>query len=396
MELVFEMLSSKQFVPTDSSRKTFTESGGVIGRSKKCDWVIPDRKRHVSGLHAKINYCEGAFYMTDISNNGIHDLVGGSRLIKGEALRIENGGIYGLGDFEIRAQLSHGSSSFDAEACRTHKTGNIIPDDVLLELDPLKAVDQQEPAFYGLDELSDFDGVFQAPLQRADYARIDMENLTVPQLLEPTVEPALVRSEIAEPRHEDFWERFGATLGLDLKGFDPAACEAVALDAARLLKQCAGGLQQSLRTRSELKNELRLAHTTVQGLHTNPLKIAVGPAEALSMLLTNKPGQLSAEQAISSAFRDLQAHQVALLAGSRAAVRGALEHCSPRQLTLRFERDNKSLFSTAGSRWKAYGRFHQTLLQDDDWSDRLLTRDFARAYEEQIRLISTLHTDLQG
>lgn len=105
-----------------------------------------------------------------------------------------------------------------------------------------------------------------------------------------------------------------------------------------------------------------------------------------------KSGQPLAEQTISRAFRDLQAHQVALLAGSRAAVRGALEHFSPQRLTLRFERDHKPFFATSAARWKAYVRYHQALCQDDDWSERLLARDFAHAYEEQLRLISTLHT----
>ncbi|WP_122614379.1 type VI secretion system-associated FHA domain protein TagH, partial [Pseudomonas viridiflava] len=140
---------------------------------------------------------------------------------------------------------------------------------------------------------------------------------------------------------------------------DHDAKEALALNAARLLKQSVGGLQQSLRTRSELKNELRLAQTTVQGSQKNPLKFAVDAGEALDILLHgNKPGQLPADQAISRAFRDLQAHQVALLTASRAAVRGTPEHFSPQQLTLRSERDNKPLIATSGSRWRAYGRYH--------------------------------------
>ena len=41
-------------------------------------------------------------------------------------------------------------------------------------------------------------------------------------------------------------------------------------------------------------------------------------------------------------------------------------------------------------------RLHAALAQNDDWSDRLFARDFASAYEEQVRLIATLNTDLQG
>ncbi|MNJ55566.1 hypothetical protein D3C77_510680 [compost metagenome] len=248
-----------------------------------------------------------------------------------------------------------------------------------------------------IDELTALNPPHQDPRQRADFTRIDMENLRVPELVAQPEAPVAVEPAPMERQSEGFWERFGAALGVDIKGLEHDSREALAINAARLLKQSIGGLQQSLRTRSELKNELRLALTTAQSGIKNPLKFSLDTSEALGILLQgNNPGQLSAEQAILRAFRDLQAHQVALLAASRAAVRSSLEHFSPQQLTLRFERDNKPLLATSGSRWKAYKRYHQALCQDDDWSERLLARDFAQAYEEQVRLISTLHTEHQG
>ncbi|MGF6327971.1 type VI secretion system protein ImpI [Pseudomonas sp. BS3782 TE3695] len=396
MELVFEMLNTKQFVPTDLCQKTFKQAGGVIGRGEDCDWIIPDRKRHLSNHHALISYREGTFFLTDTSSNGIQDSESGARLRKGEPMRIEHGSVYVLGDFEIRARLVRDPATFDVEIGRPQAAGSIIPDDAFLDLDPLNALDQQERVYSEIDELISPSTTIEDTRQRADYARIDMESLVVPELINAPAEPAPAPPKAVERQSEGFWEHFGAALGVDLKGLDHDAREALALNAARLLKQSVGGLQQSLRTRSELRNELRLAQTTVQGTK-NPLKFAVDAGEALGILLQgNKPGQLPAEQAISRAFRDLQAHQVALLTASRAAVRGTLEHFSPQQLTLCFERDSKPLLATSGSRWRAYGRYHQALRQDDDWSERLLARDFAQAYEEQIRLISTLHTDHQG
>lgn len=398
MELVFEMLNTKQFVPTDLCQKTFKQAGGVIGRGEDCDWIIPDRKRHLSNHHALISYCDGAFFLTDTSSNGIQDSASGARLCKGEAMRVEHGNVYVLGDFEIRARLVRDPATFDVEAGRPRAAGSTIPDDAFLELDPLNALDRQEHVYSEIDELSALNEPRQASKQRADYARIDMECLMVPELIDAPAEPvAAPTPKTFERQSEGFWEQFSAALGVDLNGLDHDAREALAVNAARLLKQSVGGLQQSLRTRSELKNELRLAQTTVQGSHKNPLKFAVDASDALGILLQpGKPGQLPAEQAISRAFGDLQAHQVALLTATRAAVRGTLEHFSPQQLTLRFERDNKPLLATSGSRWRAYGRYHQALRQDDDWSERLLARDFAQAYEEQIRLISALHTDHQG
>lgn len=397
MELVFEMLNTKQFVPTELSSKTFKQAGGVIGRGEDCDWIIPDRKRHLSNHHAVVSYRDGSFFLTDTSSNGVQASDSGARLRKGEAQRIEHGSVYVLGDFEIRARLVRDPANFDTEVGRPQPAGSIIPDDAFLDLDPLNALEQQERVYSEIDELTALSTPRQEPRQRADYARIDMESLLVPELVAAPVAPVAVEPAPVERQSDGFWEKFGAALGVDLKGLDHESREALAINAARLLKQSVGGLQQSLRTRSELKNELRLAQTTVQGTHKNPLKFAVDAGEALGILLqANKPGQLPAEQAISRAFRDLQAHQVALLTASRAAVRGTLEHFSPQQLTLRFERDNKPLLATSGSRWRAFNRYHQALRQDDDWSERLLARDFAQAYEEQIRLISTLHTEHQG
>ena len=398
MELVFEMLTSKQFVAKDFGHKTFNQNGGLIGRGDDCDWIIPDTKRHLSNHQALISYCEGAYYLTDTSSNGIKDYKSGASLRKGEAVRIEHGSGYVLGDFEIRARLVRHMANIDAGIGRPQPAGSIIPDNAFLELDPLKIIEQRDRVGLEIDDLITQATGTEQPSQQADYARIEIESLMVPTLIEAPAEPALAQAQNAvECQRDRFWEHFGIALGVNLKDLDDDAREALALKAARLLKQSIDGLQQSLRTRSELKNELCLAQTTVQGQHNNPLKLAGDAGEALSILLqAKKLGQLPAEHAISGAFRDLQAHQVALLSASRAALRGTLEHFSPQQLSLRFERDYKPLLATSGSRWRAYGRYHQALQQDDDWSERLLARDFGQAYEEQIRLISSLHNDHQG
>jgi type VI secretion system protein ImpI len=398
MELVFEMLNTKQFVPPNLCLKIFKQAGGVIGRGEDCDWIIPDRKRHLSNHHALISYRDGTFFLTDTSSNGIQNSASGARLRQGEAVRVEHGSVYLLGDFEIRARLVRVPATFDVEVGRPQAAGSIIPDNAFLDLDPLKALDQQEHEHSQIDALISPRITHEESRQRADYAPIDRENLVVPQLIEAPLERA--RTEVSTPverQNEDFWGHFGDALGMNLKDLDPDAREALALNAAHLLKQSVDGLQQCLRTRSELKNELRLAQTTVQGTQKNPLKYAVDAGEALGILLQpNEPGKRPVDQAISRAFCDLQAHQVALLSACRAAMRGTLEHFSPQKLILRFERDNKPLLATSGIHWRAYSRYYQTLCQDNDWSERILAGVFAQAYEEQIRLISSLHTHYQG
>ncbi len=399
MELVFEMVSAQQFTAGMLTSKTFKQAGGVIGRAEDCDWVIPDRKRILSGHHAEVSYRDGAFYLTDISSNGIQLKDSGASLSRGQPQRIEHGNVYCLGDFEIRARLVRDPALFEGDIGRPVPAGSIIPDDAFLDLDPLTALEQQEQLYAEVDELALLtrprQSMAQAP--QRDYARIDMESLPLPELVPPTnaAEPAPTARTVPLP--EQFWQRYGEALGIDLSGLDEEQREAVALQAARLLRQSVAHLQQTLRTRSELKNELRLALTTVQNAGNNPLKHCADAEEALAALLRGgKPGQLPASQALGRAFRDLQAHQVALLAASRAAVKGVLEQFAPEQLTLRFEREHKPLLATAGNRWRAYRRLHAAMTRDEEWSERLLARDFARTYEEQVRLIATLDTDLQG
>ncbi|MER2098924.1 MAG: type VI secretion system-associated FHA domain protein TagH [Pseudomonas qingdaonensis] len=387
MELVLE---------TQGRSKTFTRAGGVIGRDEACDWVISDPQRHVSKRHALVTCQEGVFFLTDISSNGTRDGRSGAQLRKGQAQRIEQDSVYLLGGFEVRARLVTRAAA-DVEVGLPSAAGSIIPDDAFLELDPFHALDQQDVEPSPLDALSALDTVAPVARQRPDYARIDMESLLVPNLVaqpEPDDEP---QAPPAPACNERFWAAFGTALGVDLGGLDPGVREALAIKAAGLLKQSIGGVQQSLRTRSELKNELRLALTTSHRASHNPLKSSADAGQALGLLLhPAAPGQLPASQALTQAYRDLQAHQVAMLTACRAALQGVLEHFSPRQLGLQFERGRAPLLRTAGSQWRAYVRYHHALGQDDEWSERLLARDFAQAYAEQVRLIGTLHTDAQG
>ena len=406
MELVFDVVSAQQFVPGLLTTKTFKQAGGIIGRAEECDWVIPDRKRVLSSRHAEVSYRNGSFYLTDTSSNGIQLKDSGASLRKGEPQRIEHGDVYCLGEVEIRARLLQDPAQFEEQIGRSQPAGSIIPDDAFLDLDPIAALEQRPRGYSTLDE---FAGLVQEPaeqFERSQYARVDMESLLLPQLVEEAVEaplasrvepaPAPPRPTAAEPQSAAFWQQFGEALGVPLDDLDETARAALAVQAARLLKQSIGGLQQSLRTRSELKNELRLALTTVQSAGNNPLKHSADAGEALSGLLRgNKPGQLSAEQAVGRAYRDLQAHQVALFAASRAATHSLFQQFSPEQLGLRFEQQRKPLLATAGSRWRAYQRQYRQLEQDDDWSQRLFARDFAKTYEEQVRLIATLNTDFQ-
>ncbi|WP_150304257.1 type VI secretion system-associated FHA domain protein TagH [Pseudomonas saliphila] len=398
MELVFDVVGDQPFTAGFPATMTFRKAGGIIGRADSCDWVIPDRKRVVSGRHALVTFENGAFHLTDTSSNGILIRDSGARLQKNAPHRIEHGSVYSLGEFEIRARLIQDPAIYETDLGRPEASGSIIPDDAFLDLDPLNALDQQESASAQKSDLDLLDIPSPDHGAQQDYARIDMESLLVPEMVAaptppPQTEPAAPPSRMSSR----FWEKYSDALGVNMDDLGDEEKEALALAAAKLLKQNIAGLQQSLKTRSDLKSEMRLALTAVQGADTNPLKHASETSDALTGMLRNpKPGQMPASRAVSLAFRDIQAHQVALISASRAVVKAVLDQLAPEQLALRFESENKSLLRTAGGNWRDYSRLHHSMQRDDEWSKRLFARDFAMAYEEQVRLIATLNTDIQG
>jgi FHA domain-containing protein len=111
---------------------------------------------------------------------------------------------------------------------------------------------------------------------------------------------------------------------------------------------------------------------------------------ALSMLLAApRRGFVPALEAVGDAFDDLRAHEVALLAGMRAALSAVLDRFDPVALEARLSAD-KGLFDNvlAGSRkarlWERYAEQHAAIAREiEENFDALFAAAFVEAYEAQ-------------
>ncbi len=395
MELVFDLVGSREYTPGLLTQKTFRHVGGLIGRSEDCDWYLPDPQRVLSNQHARISYSDGDYFLTDLSSNGIA-LADGQRLSKGEPWRIQHGQTFTLGSFALAARLIRDPAGFADDFKVPASPHGLIPDDAFLELDPLQALERRDP--HGLDELAGLDP-FTSDSTRSDYARVELDSLGVPALVEDATPQQQERPSVAPPQQApEFWKAFGEALGLELAELGKDTREALAVEVARLLRLATQGLHGCLRTRNETRNELRLPLTTVQNSGNNPLTFAADGDAALRQLLRpDVAGQLLADQALLRACRELQAHQVGLVAASRQAVLATLDQLAPEQCAARLERDGRRLrWGRDAKLWRAWQRQYHDLRQDDDWRERLFARDFAQAYTDQVRLIATLQPTQQG
>lgn len=151
--------------------KQFTPSGGIIGRDKRSDWVLPHAK--VSARHARITCADGVFFVEDSqSSNGTYLNSPKNRLTSGRPYPLKSGDRLLIGPYEISVSVSSsrpegayespgapfGSGPFDPDdpfaqrsyppaSTPPYPRGSVealepAPED---ELDPLKLLDPQPP-----------------------------------------------------------------------------------------------------------------------------------------------------------------------------------------------------------------------------------------------------------
>src|SRR5450830_737787 len=138
MELIFHVSAGPRGGGSPLQSRPFTRAGGTIGRAPECHLSLADPARHLSGFHALVSYHDEAFYLTDTSRNGIQLKSAGTFLARGCEQRIEDGDVYVLAGIELRASLRQRP----LPAGQLPQPGQELGEAVLLDLDPLRALDQ--------------------------------------------------------------------------------------------------------------------------------------------------------------------------------------------------------------------------------------------------------------
>lgn len=96
------------------SQFRFGAAGGTFGRSKKCDWVLPDPNRILSSIHARIVFQVGGFQLIDESTNGTF-LAGQEQPIgRSRSVPLKSGMIFTAGPYEIQADIVQGAQEASA------------------------------------------------------------------------------------------------------------------------------------------------------------------------------------------------------------------------------------------------------------------------------------------
>jgi type VI secretion system FHA domain protein len=240
-----------------------------------------------------------------------------------------------------------------------------------------------------------------APLASNEPSMPDPPPVRVPmQVVTPGPPPAAAarssakrvarRSEEASREMLELAAAFGRGAGLDADVAPPTPEWMEHLGA--LLRAAAEGTLALLQSRAVAKRHMRAEGTHIAPRQNNPLKFAPDATEALTRMLQRdaSPGFLDPVAALQDAHHDLLVHQVAMVAGMRAAVFELFSRLGPEAAENAqgpAHGISRLPLLRAAALWKRHRMQHAQLLEhlDDDF-ETIFGREFLRAYEAQSRV----------
>ena len=443
MHLALQITSSQAGPMGPSASKVFSEAGGTIGRVDSNDWVLPDAERWVSGRHAIVRCMGGMFSLEDVSTNGTFingetDSVGS----KSEPAMLKNGDKIVIGDYEIYVSIVEG----DDDMVPSQQTSPPImdyvepggtgvyttPPSMMTSPPTTPTISPGAPGIGPVDPL-DMLGSGPPPAPTAPASFPDHSS-AMSDSFTPPASPVGGGQPSAGSAIPDDWDmtEFGASG--NSPGFAPpvppqqpmappqqpmappppqyqqpamppqgggtmnAPGPSMAQGAgdasiAALMPLIVQGMMDVLKSRAEVKSEFRMAVTTIKPIENNPLKFSPNADAAIDHLFNNQQaGYLNPAQAFEEGFDDIKAHQLAMMAGMRAAFEHMLHQFSPDVLEGHFEGGGKrgKLMGMASKvrYWDMYRDLFEKITRDsDDNFRRMFGEEFATAYEQQMQKI---------
>lgn len=186
-----------------------------------------------------------------------------------------------------------------------------------------------------------------------------------------------------------FIDSFLLGAGVNAKQLSVQDKHALMQKMGRLMRSSVEGLMIALRARSTIKSTFRVNKTSISPVENNPLKFLVTADDVLIALLSDdKAGYMSADEAFKEGFKDLQTHQMALMAGMQATINAIVKQFDPTNLERSFEPQAGSGLipgQKKSKNWDCYVQFHSKLSDNllDDFQN-VYGEEFAQAYEIQI------------
>ena len=212
----------------------------------------------------------------------------------------------------------------------------------------------------------------------------------------PNVEKPLISGENTQkivPNERNSEEKasriFLKALGADSAGISNEQLPETMESMGNILRIFIEGIREILMTRTSIKSEFRIEQTMIQVGGNNPLKFSISSEQAIEAIIRPKAkGYLSSDKAASQALDDIKAHEVAMITGMEAALKGILKKLDPNSLEERMKSDG-GLAGILKSRkvryWDVYKNMYAEIAdQSENDFQELFAKEFSIAYEKQL------------
>jgi len=373
--------------PTLYATRDFDVLPVSIGRDAACSIALEDPNKHMSRFHVEIEEESGVYWMAVVSKvNPV--MVKGRRYGPGTRLVLHSGDTFEVAEYEVQVMLPEpledDSSPPLAAAAKAPPPSN----------DPLMQVlTSTQTHGAGLDEDSAERLFNESTFFRADEPtpavaprEIPVEETFVPKRAKP---PTPVTGDM-----QGALRAFLEGAGVPHKDLSAADSERMLRECGAILRSAVEGIMMLLLARAEMRKEFEAEERTmVAARDNNPLKLMSDPHEAMDFLFDpaeRTDGFLDPGQAVGDACEDLRTHELALMAGMRAAIQGALRRFDPNVIEREFEKAQKgfSLASRKGRLWELFVTQQDKLSREaqDDFN-KVFGRDFMGAYQAQLRRV---------
>ena len=410
--------------------RSWPQSKITVGRGEECTLVLEDPKKHVSRVHVELEEkSEGAYLLTVVSKvNPV--FINGKRHAPGSTLTLNAGDSFELGEYqlELLAPPSTARTEFPtldveettrpnnkmlqvprgaAAAPRQEKTVPVVtvaeqvteePAPESHEIPPVEPgiFDEPAPAAAAVEPEGDVfaETTFVGTATKEAPAANLFDEATYVGRQAPAA-GAMAGQEGREAGMRAAVQAFLAGAGLESKEISDAEIEAFLLQSGKIMRAAVEGAMALLAARATAKKELRAEdRTMVASKDNNPLKLMSDPQEALAFLFDTKDrtgGFLDPVQAVGDAFEDLRAHEVALFAGMRAALLGAIQRFDPKVLEAELEKNAGGLgLNRKAKLWEQFASFQQKLARDaEDDFNKVFGREFMGTYMAQVKRLKS-------
>jgi len=382
MALVLEITSEHKELLEDDHVREFNEDGGTIGRSLENDWILPDPDRYISGKHATVDYQSGAYYLADVSSNGVYVNGDDQPLGGGNPRRLFDGDKLRMGDFEFTVTLDEGEDL----AMPPDPPMTVVPDHIeqLVPEEPLKSAIQllDEEELTGDQEFQST--LFGGPAKEVKVEEVDEKVDEGPNPFAPPEEPQALTPA-------DLMDALLKGAGIDRSEIHPSVDPVEVMRSAGLvLKEFIDGMTELLKCRTNLKSIFRLDQTTILPRQNNPLKLSESTKDSMKQLLIGQEGEyLGPIDSVKEVCRDLKFHHDAVLAAMNTSFGEFADRFDPDELKENFDRTlkKKPLFDAMNQLryWQLYCDLYPIMTQRGSGQfPHMFGEEFVREYEKQI------------